>query len=70
VVEKWSKEKLMMPQIVNVLIVEDDPLWLNIYSDKLASSLSERTLLAGDKGRQNNNFNKNISQMSASGPNC
>jgi hypothetical protein len=38
VVEKWSKEKLMMPQIVNVLIVEDDPLWLNIYSDKLAST--------------------------------
>ena len=36
----------------------------------MPSSLSERTLLEGDKGRQNNNFNKNVSQMSASEPNC
>jgi len=35
----------------------------------MTSSLSERTLLEGDKGRQNNNFNKNVSQMGASEPN-
>jgi hypothetical protein len=34
-----------------------------------SSSLSERTLLEGDKGRQNNNFNKNVSQMGVSEPN-
>ena len=27
-------------------------------------------MLEGDKGRQNNNFNKNVAQMGASEPNC
>jgi hypothetical protein len=43
------------------------PLYLGVTGP---SSLSERTLLEGDKGRQNNNFNKNVSQMGASEPNC
>jgi hypothetical protein len=43
--------------------------WLGYKSvqvDKVASSLSERTLLEGDKGRQNENFDKNVLPTGAS----
>ena len=42
----------------------------NLNPTSRPSSLSERRLLEGDKGRQNENFNKNVPQTGASEPNC